>query len=50
MEPEESCMICKKFFPLSLLQQHVNSGCHGTSSNRVNHVQEGDVRDDDTCV
>jgi len=20
--------VCKKYFPLSLLQQHVNSGCH----------------------
>lgn len=47
MEPEESCRICKKFFPLSLLQQHVNSGCHGTSCDHDDdHVQEGDVRDD----
>ena len=50
MEPEESCRICKKFFPLSLLQQHVNSGCHETSGDHVDHVQEVDMYDDDTHV
>lgn len=43
VEPEESCRVCKKVFPLSLLQQHVNGGCNQTSQEDSDNTVNDDV-------